>query len=87
MARSLGFQVFDGIIDSSYDSIECHSDRIRAAVEAAKNFLLSLSSDRVPLDELSSQMLSNLEWGMYGFLNEYRNSHVLPINDFVLGKP
>jgi hypothetical protein len=86
IARSFGFRVYDGIIDSRYDSMECYSDRIRVAVESAKNFLTDLSSDRISLDELSSNMLSNLNWSMYGFLDEYWSSHVLSVNRFVLGK-
>lgn len=86
IARSFGFRVYDGFIDSSYDSIECHPDRIRVAVQSAQKFLLDLSTDKISLDELSSTMLANLKWSMYGFFDEYWSSHVLKIYSFVLSK-
>lgn len=84
LARSLGFDVADDVIDPGYDAIDRLGDRCRAGVATAAQLLDRLPQEGAIRAALDRAGAHNRAWAYNGFQMHYARSHSRPIVDRLL---
>jgi len=71
--REIGLDVFDDIIDHSYDEIEDPSLRIYHAINKNKNFLMNTDLIKIKWKECKSRFINNVNFVKHDMYNYYQN--------------
>lgn len=71
--RKIGLDVFDDIIDHSYDEIEDPSLRIYHAINKNKNFLMNTDLIKIKWKECKSRFINNVNFVKHDMYNYYQN--------------
>lgn len=84
LARNLGFDVADDVIDPTYDTIDRLGDRCRASVAAAVALLQRLPREAPLRGALHRAGEHNRAWALDGFQMHYARSHSRAVVDRLL---
>lgn len=84
LARNLGFDVADDVIDPTYDSIDRVGERCRASVAEAAALLQRLPQEATLRGALHRAAEHNRAWAFDGFQMHYARSHSRAVVDRLL---
>ena len=87
IARSLGYSIFDEIIDQSYDSIVHDGIRLNGAIISARRYLEKVKSDPILFKQAKSIGYDNITWTINGFCDHYIKEYVKPMILEILYRP
>lgn len=71
LAKAMGFETYDEIVELSYDMISSPLERVQSAVSAAKDLLQRIQSSPIILHKIAETASFNIEWTRTGFAPQY----------------
>lgn len=84
LAKSMGFDIFDSVIDQSYDVESRPLRRVQLAIKAASKLLECIHHNPKVLDQISEIATANIKWARTGFANCYVQRWTDPIINQIL---